>query len=168
MPLTKSSFTQSDLRGQGKASRLVEPHRMPMTKKQKIEYLRKVGLFSGVSPRALGLIADKLEEIDFPAGRYIVRQGQVGTGCYLITRGTVSVVRGGETLASLGPGDLFGELSVLDQLPRVAHVIAAEPTSCLALASWDFTDILERNPKITLAVLREVARRLRDTSDVRS
>lgn len=136
-----------------------------MTKKQRIEYLRKVGLFSGVSPRSLGLIADKLKEIDFPPGRYIVRQGQVGTGCYLITRGRARVVRGGETLASLGAGELFGELSVLDQMPRVAHVIAVEPTSCLALASWDFTQILERNPKITLAVLREVARRLRETDD---
>jgi CRP-like cAMP-binding protein len=65
----------------------------------------------------------------------------------------------------LGPGDFFGELSVLDQLPRMAHVIAEEPTSTLALASWDFEKLLEKNPKITLSLLREVARRLRDATE---
>lgn len=133
----------------------------PMTKKEKVSWLRKVPMFAELSPRAVGLIADRVAEIEFPAGRYIVRQGQVGTGAYLIVSGRVRVERGGETLSRLGPGEIFGELSVLDQMPRIAHVIAEEPTVCLGLASWDFTKLLERNPKITLGLLREVARRLR-------
>ncbi len=137
---------------------------MELTRKEKTAWLRTVPLFRGMSPRSLALIADKIKEIEFPAGRYIVRQGQVGTGCYLIIRGRVRVERGGEVLSRLGPGDFFGELSVLDRLPRVAHVIAEEPTLCLGLASWDFTKLLEQNPKITLSILREVARRLRATS----
>lgn len=137
---------------------------MELTKKEKIAWLRTVPLFARVTPRSLALIADKATEIEYPAGRYIIRQGQVGTGCYLIIRGRVRVERGGEVLSKLGPGEFFGELSVLDQLPRVAHVVTEEPTVCLGLASWDFTKLLERNPKITLAILRELARRYRALS----
>ncbi len=137
---------------------------MELTKKEKIAWLRTIPLFKEVSPRSLALIADKVTEIEYPAGRYIVRQGQVGTGCYLIIRGKVRVERSGEVVSRLGPGDFFGEISVLDQLPRIAHVITEEPTLCLGLASWDFTKLLEQNPKITLSILREVARRLRAAS----
>lgn len=138
---------------------------MPMTKKAKIDLLRKVAIFSGVPDRALGTIADQAEVIDFPAERYIVRQGQVGTGFYLLASGRVRVTRGGETLARLGPGEFFGELSVIDQMPRTAHVVTEEPTTCLALASWDFMKLVERHPKIALSMLREVAARLRAAGD---
>lgn len=138
---------------------------MPMTKKQKIDLLRGVKLFSEVSPRSLGAIAGLATEISFPAQRYIVRQGQVGTGFYLIVSGWARVIRGSQVLAELGPGDFFGELSLLDQTPRMAHVLTEEPTTCLALASWDFTKLLETTPKLTLSLLREVARRLRATSE---
>jgi CRP-like cAMP-binding protein len=139
---------------------------MAMTKKQKISLLRRVELFSGISTHALGLIADRAVDITFTAGDYIVRQGQVGTGFYLIASGRVRIERGGEVIARLGAGEFFGELSVLDQMPRTAHVVADEPTVCLALPSWDFTKLLEQNPKITLSVLRVVARRLRAASDL--
>jgi CRP/FNR family cyclic AMP-dependent transcriptional regulator len=139
---------------------------MPMTKKDKTSLLRRVELFSEVSTRALGLIADRAVDITFGAGDYIVRQGQVGTGFYLIASGRVRIERGGETVARLGSGEFFGELSVLDQMPRTAHVIADEPTVCLALPSWDFTKLLEQNPKITLSVLRVVARRLRAAANL--
>ncbi len=134
---------------------------MPMTKKDKTRLLRRVELFSGVSSRSLGLIADRVVDITFAPDDYILRQGQVGTGFYLVVSGQVRVVRGGEVVARLGPGEFFGELSVLDQMPRTAHVIADAPTVCLALPSWDFTKLLEQHPKITLSVLRVVARRLR-------
>lgn len=138
---------------------------MAMTKKQRVELLRGVALFQGLGPRVLGEVADLMEEIAFPPGRYIVRQGQVGTGFYIITDGRARVERGDRTLNTLGPGDFFGELSVLDQSPRMAHVRAEEPTTVLALASWDFTKLLEQNPKVTMAILKEVARRLRETTD---
>jgi CRP/FNR family cyclic AMP-dependent transcriptional regulator len=138
---------------------------MAMSKKQKADLLRRVELFEGVSTRALNLIADAAVDIEVPAGKHIVRQGQIGTGFYLISSGRVRVIRGNETLATLGPGEFFGELSVLDQAPRMAHVIAEEPTVCLALASWDFVRILEQNPKAALSVLRVMAKRLRAAED---
>lgn len=137
-----------------------------MTKKAKADLLRKVALFSGITERALGTIAGRVEVIEFAPGQYIVRQGQVGTGFYLLASGRARVTRGGQALARLGPGDFFGELSVLDQAPRMAHVIAEEPTVCLALASWDFTKVLEEHPKIALSLLREIARRLRAVGDI--
>lgn len=127
--------------------------------------LRGVKLFAGLGPRHLAEIADVMEEISYPAQRYVVRQGQVGTGFYLITSGRARVERGDRTLNTLGPGDFFGELSVLDQSPRMAHVKTEEPTTMLALASWEFTKILERNPKLALGILKEVARRLREATE---
>lgn len=138
---------------------------MAMTRKQKVDMLRGVKLFAGLGPRQLGEVAELMEEISYPAQRYVVRQGQVGTGFYLITSGRARVERGDRTLNTLGPGDFFGELSVLDQSPRMAHVMTEEPTTMLALASWDFTKLLERNPKLTLGILKEVARRLREATD---
>ncbi len=138
---------------------------MAMTREQKTALLSKVSLFSGVDPAALGEIADLMTEIEFAPGRYIVRQGQVGTGFYLIAGGRAKVMRGNAEIAHLGPGDFFGELSVLDQSPRMAHVVTEEATTCLALASWDLTQLLERTPKVTLALLRVVAGRLRAASE---
>ena len=136
-----------------------------MTKKQKTTLLSHVSLFSGVGPKALGEIANLMTEIEFAPERYIVRQGQVGTGFYLIAAGRAKVTRGNTVIAYLGPGDFFGELSVLDQSPRMAHVVAEQPTTCLALASWDLSKLLEKNPKVTLALLRVVAGRLRAVSE---
>ena len=138
---------------------------MAMSKKQKTDLLRRVELFSDVSARALGAIADATVDIEYSSGQYIVRQGQIGTGFYLVADGRVRVIRGSDVVAELGPGEFFGELSVLDQAPRTAHVVAVEPTICLALASWDFTKILEQNPKIALSVLRMMAQRLRAAVD---
>jgi len=68
-------------------------------------------------------------------------------------------------VAMLGPGDFFGELSVLDGRPRVAQVVADGPTTCLALASWDLEALLLEDPKISLALLRGLAGRLRDVTE---
>jgi CRP-like cAMP-binding protein len=111
------------------------------------------------------MIADRAIEVDFPAGGVIARQGDVGTGFFIVALGSVRVVRDGETLATLGPGEFFGELSVLDGRPRTAQVVAVEPTTCLALASWDFEAIVSEDPKVALAVMRGLADRLRGLTE---
>jgi CRP-like cAMP-binding protein len=95
----------------------------------------------------------------------IARQGEIGTGFFVIVSGGVRVVRDGNAVAHLGPGEFFGELSVLDRMPRNATVAAEEPTSCLALASWDFENVLLAEPALTLAILRGVAIRLREVTE---
>lgn len=134
---------------------------MVLTSDQRARMLAGVGLFSGAGEEGRTAVADCLVEAEFPAGHRIARQGEIETGFYMIVAGSASVVRDGEVLARLGPGDFFGELSLLDRQPRVASVTADEPTTCLALASWDFEKLLESQPGVALAVLREVARRLR-------
>ncbi len=95
----------------------------------------------------------------------IARQGEIGTGFFVIVSGGVRVVRDGAVVARLGPGEFFGELSVLDRMPRNATVAAESATSCLALASWDFDKVLLEEPALTLTILRGVARRLREVTE---
>jgi CRP-like cAMP-binding protein len=134
---------------------------MALTPAQRAQMLAGVGLFSGATEGGRAAIAEKAVEVDFPAGHRVARQGEIETGFFLIVAGAASVVRDGKVLAKLGPGEFFGELSLLDRRPRMASVVADEPTSCLALSSWDFEQLLETEPGVALAVLKEVARRLR-------
>jgi CRP/FNR family cyclic AMP-dependent transcriptional regulator len=136
-----------------------------LTKQEKTRLLSGVDLFDALGPRALGWIAAMATEVEFPAGRYIARQGEVGSGVFVIAQGRARVVRGDEEVANFGPGDFFGELSVIDRAPRVASVVAAEPTTCLAIAAWDFLALLDKNPKLMKAVLLAVVERLRATTE---
>ena len=79
--------------------------------------------------------------------------------------GRVRVVRDGEELARLGAGDFFGEMSVIDGLPRIAQVVTVEPTRCLALASWEFERLILDHPTIGLAILRGLSARLRSKTE---
>jgi CRP/FNR family cyclic AMP-dependent transcriptional regulator len=138
---------------------------MTLTRDRRTELLGACRLFSGLSPEQLATIAEIATEVSFPAGRVIARQGEIGTGFFVVVAGAVEVVRDGETLARLGPGEFFGELSLLDGGPRIAQVVSDEPTTCLGLATWDFERILLEQPALTLAILRELARRLRTVSE---
>jgi CRP-like cAMP-binding protein len=138
---------------------------MALSRDEKAELLRTVELFAGVDEESLAAIADKAVEVSFPPARWIVRQGEIGTGFFLLVAGRAKVVRDDEVLAEIGPGGFFGELSLLDQQPRVAHVITEEDTDCLAIASWDFDALLEAHPRIAIALLRGLARRARATTE---
>ena len=122
-------------------------------------------LFRGVGAEGLAALTGAATEVSFAAGHVIARQGEIGTGFFVVVDGTVRVVRDGIVLAHLGPGDFFGELSVLDGKPRNAMVAAETPVTCLAIATWDFEATLLANPAVTLAILRGVASRLRDATD---
>lgn len=139
---------------------------MALSTDEKVAWLARVQLFRGCSPESLERIAAMTGEIEFPAAHHIVQQGLIGNGLYILIAGTARVVRGDEILAHLGPGDFFGELAVLDQLPRIASVIAEAPTTCLALASWDLIAEIERDPRLALNLLRELALRLRELEDL--
>ena len=74
-------------------------------------------------------------------------------------------LRDGDTIATLGPGEFFGELSVLDGQPRTAQVVAAEPTVCLALSTWEFEAVVRERPDVALAIMRGLAARLRGLTE---
>jgi len=138
---------------------------MPLSQDRKGELIAATPLFDGVDGDGLARIAGRAIEVEYPAGGVIARQGEIGTGFFIIVAGTVRVVRAGETIARLGPGDFVGELSVLDQGPRVAQVVADEPTVCLALASWDLEAVIAEQPRVALAILRGLAGRLRELTE---
>ncbi len=134
---------------------------MPLTIQEKRAWLEKVPLFRDCSVEVLDRLADATAEFDFAPDVPIVRQGQVGNGLYVIVAGGARIVAGSDELARFGPGDFFGELSVLDQAPRSASAFAVGPTVCLALASWDLVAVLEGEPALAMNLLQELASRLR-------
>jgi CRP-like cAMP-binding protein len=138
---------------------------MTLTRDRRTEILRGCRLFSGLPAEQVAAVADVATEVEFAAERVIARQGEIGTGFFVVMSGQVRVVRDGVTIARLGPGEFFGELSVLDGGPRIAQVVTDQPTRCLALATWDFERVLLEQPSLTLAILRELARRLRSVSE---
>jgi CRP-like cAMP-binding protein len=140
--------------------------RMTLTRDRRTELLAACPLFRGIQADDLATLAERATQVDFPPNHVIARQGDVGTGFFVIVSGQVRIVRDGDVLTRLGGGEFFGELSVLDRMPRTASVIAETPTTCLALASWDFDAILLQEPALTLAILRGVARRLRDVTEM--
>ena len=135
---------------------------MPLSTEDIASALARVPLFAGISDESMARLVAVTGEIPFDQGQYIVLQGQVGTGLYVIVEGAAQVVRGSEQVAALGPGDFFGELSVIDQLPRSASVQAVEPTRCLAIASWDLLGLIETDPKLALNLIRGLVTRVRE------
>jgi CRP-like cAMP-binding protein len=134
---------------------------MALSTQDKAAALGGVPLFAGISAESMERLAAVTGEQEFTPGQFIVRQGQVGSGLYVILSGSVKVMRGGDELTRLGKGEFFGELSVIDQKPRNASIEAAEPTEVLALASWDLLALLESDPKLALNLIMGLVARVR-------
>jgi CRP-like cAMP-binding protein len=125
------------------------------------ESLRRVPLFAGLDRKQLDLLAKLAKEQRYEPGATIVRSGASGHGLYIIKDGSVSVVRDGQKVASMGPGQFFGEISVLDGGPRTADVKADTDTVCLTLISWEIKPLLMDNAGISYKMLLEMVKRLR-------
>jgi len=138
---------------------------MPVSIEEKAAALGRVPLFAGLNADTMARLSDVAGEVTFPAEHYIVLQGQVGSGLYVIMRGGARVLSGSRELARLGPGDFFGELAVIDQEPRTASVQATEETVCLGLASWDLLRLLESDSTLALNLIRALTARLRSVTD---
>ena len=136
---------------------------MPIAAHERSALLASCPLFRDLDGDGLAAVDAAAVEADFPADRTIARQGEIGTGLFIVATGGVRVVRDGQVIARMGPGDFFGELSVLDGAPRNASVIADEPTTCIALATWDAERVLREQPGVALKILRELVARLRRT-----
>jgi len=131
-----------------------------------VEMLQKAPLWSGLTEKELKVIARSFKELKYENGDVIVRKGEAGVGFYLIAEGTVEVRADGQVLSKLGPGQFFGEMSILDGQPRSADVVALEPSRCFALASWSFKSIVSNHPKMALKLLQESVRRLQMNAQV--
>ena len=125
------------------------------------ESLRRVPLFAGLDRKELDVLGKLIKEQRYAAGATIVKAGASGHGLYIIREGNVSVVRDGQKVAAMGPGQFFGEISVLDGGPRTADVRADSDTVCLTLVSWEVKPLLMDNASMTYKMLLEMIKRLR-------
>jgi CRP/FNR family transcriptional regulator, cyclic AMP receptor protein len=136
----------------------------------KREVLRQIPLFRALSDADLDEIADLLIERRYPHRATVFEEGSVGEYMYVIRDGEVKVSKMSDdgrekVLEMLGPGDFVGEMALLDRAPRSASVKATSDCVLLALSRNDFLGLLRRNPDISLELVRELARRLRETDE---
>ena len=130
------------------------------------DVLRKVPLFSQLAPSDLERVSEISRERAYPRNSVILFEDDPGDALYVVAQGQVKVVLIGEDgregiLSGMGDGEFFGEMALVDDEPRSAHVIAMEDSTLLVLRREDFQGILKQTPGIALALLRELSRRLR-------
>jgi CRP-like cAMP-binding protein len=138
----------------------------PLTTLRTADFLATVPLFRQLDPAELRGFAELTREQRYAKNAVIVSEGDPGDALYLVRHGSVKVVLIGEDgreviLGQLGIGEHFGELSLIDEQPRSAHVIAVENSILLVLRRADFRRRVETNPKVAWALLAELSRRLR-------
>lgn len=130
--------------------------------------LGSLNLFESLSVEELGALSSRLEEVDVAAGKIIFKQGEPGGRLFIIQSGAVDISHGiGKefvTLATLVPGEYFGELSLFDGEPRSATARADRDCKLLALDHADFVEFTSKRPDAALKIMRELARRLRQTN----
>jgi len=133
-----------------------------MKKSELVEALRGVPLFVDLSEKELQSVARYVREESFNPGEEIVTQGETGGPFYMIVEGRAKAIVDGRTRASIGPGQVFGEIALLDGGERSATIRAETQVHALAITSWNFLSLLEENWKMSHKVMVELCRRIRD------
>lgn len=126
-----------------------------------MDRLAKVDLFQRLSPRELKRLAALAREVTHHDGDAAVVEGHAGVGFHLVLDGTATVTSNGVQRRVLGPGDHFGEISLLDGLPRSASVVADGTLRTLYIPRDEFAALLDRHPEISLGLLTVLCARLR-------
>jgi len=129
--------------------------------------LGRVDLFAGLDKKDLQLLGAYCQERKYSAGSTLIKQGDTGVGLYVITGGTVHITKATDPdkaeldLGTVGPGNVLGEMSLLDDLPRSATITAVDDVTALLLPVWEFRTTLRNHPDIALRLLSIMSRRLR-------
>jgi CRP-like cAMP-binding protein len=127
-----------------------------------VELLKKIPLFSGLEGRELQTLAQSFKERTFEAGHNVATEGTGGVGFFIIGEGEAAVTVHGEERATLGPGQYFGEVALIDEGARSATIVAKTDLTCYGLTAWEFRPLVESNGEIAWKLLQTLARRLRD------
>jgi CRP/FNR family cyclic AMP-dependent transcriptional regulator len=133
-----------------------------MAKDNKLDHLAQVRLFSALSKKELNQIGRASDEVPVPAGKVIVAEGSTGHEFFLILEGSALVKRNGRKIATLGPGQYFGELALLVRSPRNATVVADTDMRLLVLGQREFSGLLDEVPGLAHKLLSTMATRLAD------
>lgn len=127
--------------------------------------LVKVPLFRDLDKKGFERLEKMARVRKFNAGDKIVSEGDEGVGFFLINTGEVSVARGGTNLATLRPGQFFGEMALFDNYRRSATVTAVGPTECIAMLRSDFVAEVRANADLAIAMLSVMARRVHEADE---
>jgi CRP-like cAMP-binding protein len=132
--------------------------------------LASIPMFRHLGARQRARLAQHFCRRSYPAGAVIVRQGDTSMSFYVVLSGKVRVVRhfsgdDGIDIVEEGPGGFFGEMGVIDDLPRAATVVALAPTECGLLAKWDFQREFSADPGIALSLISVLNARIRTLED---
>lgn len=126
----------------------------------KVEALKRAPLFEGLSNKELTEVAMRTEDLDFPAGKVLCREGETGSEFYVVMEGEAEVTRSGQKIATHTAGGFFGEVSLVEDVPRTATVTATTPLRCFVLTRGRFLHVLDEFPEVERKVMRALAKRL--------
>ena len=127
----------------------------------KVDRLKGVPLFAGLSKRDLEFVASRVDELSLKPGQTLITEGQPTEAFYVLESGQVHVTRAGKPAARLGPGDFFGEIGMLDRGPATATVVTDGPVEAMVLSHSQFRDAIKGNDSLALQVIAAMAQRLR-------
>jgi CRP/FNR family cyclic AMP-dependent transcriptional regulator len=127
-----------------------------------VEVIKAVPLFAGLSDREAAELARRFTERRFEAGTDLTSQGASGVGFFVLGSGEAMVTVDGEERRTLGPGDFFGELALLDRGSRTATITATTAGTAYGLTAWDFKPLIEANGAMAWTLLQELAHRIRE------
>jgi CRP/FNR family transcriptional regulator, cyclic AMP receptor protein len=127
-----------------------------------VDVLRGVPLFSELGDRELERLAGHFKERTFPEGSAVTMEGGTGTGFFVVVEGNATVSVSGEQRGTLGPGDSFGEIALVDEGTRSATITAATDLRCYGLTAWEFRPFVEEHPQVAWPLLKQMAKRLRE------
>jgi CRP/FNR family cyclic AMP-dependent transcriptional regulator len=126
-----------------------------------IDHLAQVPLFSACSRKDLQQVAKRAEDVNVEPGKILVSEGSAGHEFFVIVEGTAKVSRHGQPVATLGPGQFFGDLALLDHAPRNATVTAESPMELVVLGQREFSGLIDDVPGFAAKLLAGLAARLR-------
>ncbi|MGH2760474.1 MAG: Crp/Fnr family transcriptional regulator [Actinomycetota bacterium] len=118
--------------------------------------------FSGCSPSELETVARHSDDVTLREGQILMHEGTSGRECFFIAEGEALVRIEGEVVATLGPGDIVGEMAVIDREPRSATVVAATPIHAVVLTTQQFNAVADSCPSVARRVMSTLAQRLRE------
>jgi CRP-like cAMP-binding protein len=124
--------------------------------------LATLPLFGGMSGEQLGQIATSCEELEIEEGTVLLREGDFGHAVFAIRSGTADIVHDGAVINTLGPGDYFGEIALIDEGARTATVTAETDMTTYAMTFWEFRPIVETDARIAWKLVQALAHRLRE------
>jgi CRP-like cAMP-binding protein len=130
----------------------------------KVEALKGVPLFEGLSRKELVQLERVCEDVQVEPGKVLCKEGHTGDEFFVIVDGRVQVTRKSRRVSTLSSGDFVGEIALVTELPRTATVTAETPVRLFVLTRREFHAMLDQNPKVERKVLRVLARRLAETS----